>query len=107
MNVNLIEMQNKMSALRASLFPNNEGEVWLYGSRARGDYDEDSDWDLIIISKNMIDNLANFKIYGMPFVELGVDYNQTVIPLLFSTEQWENGNNTLFYLNVMTDKIRI
>lgn len=101
------ELREKMSSLRASMFPHGEGEVWLYGSRARGDYNEESDWDIIVISKDITDNYSNFKTYGMPFVELGIDYNQTVSPLLYSTDQWEKESNTLFHYNVMRDKIRI
>lgn len=107
MKGSLKEMQGKMSMLRASLFPNGEGEVWLYGSRARGDFKEESDWDIIIISSDLADNMVNFKRYGMPFVELGIDYDQTVIPLLYSSEQWDKEKDTLFHYNVMNEKICI
>lgn len=101
------EMRDKLSSLRATLFPRGDGEVWLYGSRARGDYKEDSDWDIIIISDKLKDDFINFKRYGMPFVELGIDLDQEVRPILYSRQQWENEKGTLFHYNVLHDRIRL
>lgn len=101
------EMRERISKLRATLFPTGEGEVWLYGSRARGDCNDNSDWDLIVISDTLSDDYTNFKRYGMPFIELGIDSNQEIRPLLYSKQQWDNEKGTLFHYNVMKDRIRL
>lgn len=95
-----------LSRLRESLFPKQEGEVWLYGSRARGDYDDNSDWDIIVLTDEE-DSFFNFKKFAFPFIQLGIKYGQDVIPLLFSKKEWESKKNTLFYINVLTDRISI
>lgn len=89
------------------LFPEDEGEVWLYGSRARGNAREDSDWDLIILLKKNNDDDESYRLYAYPFVELGWDYEQAVIPLLYTQSQWEAEKDTYFIHNVMQDRIRI
>ncbi len=35
-------------------------KIILFGSRARGDYKEESDWDILIVTKNKNDNLSKF-----------------------------------------------
>lgn len=39
-------------------------DLWLIGSRARGDYSEDSDWDFIAIVKDGCSGTLRFKYYG-------------------------------------------
>ena len=31
------------------------GKIILFGSRARGDYEESSDWDILVVTKNIYD----------------------------------------------------
>lgn len=96
-----------MSKVARRLFPNDEAEVWLYGSRARGTATDLSDWDLIILLKSGFDNDEYFFNYAYPFVELGWDYDQAVIPLLYTESQWDAEKGSVFFQNVMKDKIRI
>lgn len=100
------EFQLMMKDLRQRLFPAMEGEVWLYGSRARGDYEIDSDWDIIVLT-NEEDNFSNFKKFAFPFIQLGINYGQDVVPLLYSKEGWAKEKDTLFYQNVLADRISI
>lgn len=107
MNINIKEMQNKMSRLRARLFPNGEGEVWLYGSRARGDFHENSDWDILVILENEESFREDYNKYAYPFVELGWDYDQAITPVIYSRREWVDSRNSMFYHNVLSDRIRI
>ena len=81
--------------------------VWLYGSRARGDYHDGSDWDLLLlIDKDRIAN-ADHDSYAYPFVALGWDFGESISPILYSRKQWESYSLTPFYKNVEQDKISI
>jgi len=37
--------------------------IILFGSRARGDYREDSDWDILVITKEKLDRDKFWKLY--------------------------------------------
>lgn len=100
-------LTNKMIRLRASLFSDDDVEVWLYGSRARGDNREDSDWDLLVIVNKQISFREAYDQFAYPFVELGWDYDQAIVPVVYTRPEWENEKNSMFYHNVMKDRIRI
>lgn len=97
----------RMSELSSSLFSKGEGEVWLYGSRARGDYKADSDWDLLVIVNSSLPFREAYNRFAYPFVELGWDFKQSIIPIVYSIDEWMMGENSLFYNNVIKDRIRI
>ena len=40
-------------------FPNILEGIWLFGSRARGDFSEHSDYDFLIVFKEKTENLLN------------------------------------------------
>lgn len=82
-------------------------QVWLYGSRARGDAHKDSDWDLLILlDKNHVEQ-NDFDYYGYPFVEAGWEHDAGVSPQLYTFKEWQERSFTLYYKNVEQDKIRI
>jgi predicted nucleotidyltransferase len=35
--------------------------IILFGSRARGDYKEDSDWDILIVTENRLDDEVKYR----------------------------------------------
>lgn len=83
------------------------GEVWLYGSRARGEAHADSDWDiLILLNKDKIE-YEDFDAFGYPLEIVGWNYNAGITPVLYTSKEWKSRSFTQFYKNVEQDKIRI
>ena len=78
--------------------------LYLYGSRARGDYHEDSDWDLLILlDKPKVEN-KDFEKFSYPFVERGWDIQEDIRPHAYTKNEWFNGPHAMFYYNVEEDK---
>lgn len=82
-------------------------QVWLYGSRARGEAREDSDWDILILLDKPSVTSADEDQYAYPFVDLGWDYASAVSPQVYALEDWKRQSFTPFYQNVERDKVRI
>lgn len=83
------------------------GEAWLFGSRARGTNNNESDWDiLIILDKEKIEQ-DDFEKYSYPFFETGWDIGDPVIPIMYTKSSWEKISFTPFYKNVMHDRIKL
>ena len=83
------------------------GQVMLYGSRARGDAHEDSDWDLLVVLDTPEVNGQDYKKYVYPFTVLGWDLNEMIIPVVYTKDEWERNKLTPFRMNVEQDAIRI
>ena len=47
--------------------------LYLYGSRARGDARNDSDWDLLLLLNNEGDSDDNFRRYAYPIIVRGYE----------------------------------
>lgn len=78
----------------------------LYGSRARGDDHEGSDWDLLILlDKPRLQ--ANDYDMTYPFRELGWDIGEEINPHIYTKEQWEGWTFLPFHKNVERDKITL
>ena len=79
--------------------------LWLYGSRARGDFHSGSDWDLLVLVDKEQQQLKDFDQYAYPFVEMGWQIGEDINPMLYTRKEWEKRNFTPFYHNVEDDKI--
>lgn len=79
----------------------------LFGSRARGDAHQDSDWDiLILLDKDHLDQTDYDKV-SYPFVLLGCDLGTEINPILYTKKEWDSYSFTPFYENVCRDGISL
>ncbi len=92
---------------KASRLLTPEDQLFLYGSRARGDNDEYSDWDILIITRNKYTNDEQFEKFIYPLTLYGQEHNQEISVITYSKEEWEANNTSLFYKNVTKDRIRL
>jgi len=104
MNINNIK--NKISKSIHKQDPS--AEAFLFGSRARGDYRENSDWDiLILIDSNKVTNEIedNFR-DGLYNIEL--ESGQIISTFIYSKDYWKS---TLvyspLYKNVIMEGIKL
>lgn len=71
-----------------------ESKVYLFGSRARGDWHSESDWDILVLTKNKYPKAMKWKIHDKLFplsVEAG-----TIFQFIVATQdEWEN--NPAYY----------
>ena len=78
--------------------------LYLYGSRARGDYHAGSDWDLLVLLDKRKKESSDWDNYAFPFIEKGWDLDEDISARTFTKDTWYNGPHTLFYYNVEEDK---
>jgi len=70
-------------------------EVILFGSKARGDYDQHSDIDLLVITSSPLHWKEEKAIIGALF-DIGMKYDVIFSPLFTSVDERENGIFTEF-----------
>lgn len=78
--------------------------LYLYGSRARGDYHEDSDWDLLLLLDKPKLAHDDFDKYSYPIMEQGFDLWQYFSVHTYTKDEWYNTPHSMFYFNVEQDK---
>lgn len=83
------------------------GRMLLFGSQARGDAHEDSDWDILILLDKEKIEFDDFDIVAYPFVEMGWKMGIAINPLLYTYSDWGKRKFTPFYKNVEQDGIEL
>ena len=84
-----------------------DAQLILFGSQARDDAHDESDWDLLILL-NSIGLQANaFTQYAYPFVELGWEYGTYFSPKIYTYSEWASRKGTPFYDNVNKEGIAL
>ena len=82
-------------------------EVILFGSQARGDARDDSDWDvLILLDKDRITS-KDIDDYSYPLWELGLDYDESVNAILYTKKDWMHRQASPFVENVTREGVRL
>jgi len=87
---------------------NPDAEIYLYGSRARGDIHEESDWDiLILLNKDKVSRLEEIPFRDNIF-DLELECEEVISIIALSKKEWlEKHSITPFYQNVMKEGIRL
>ncbi len=84
-----------------------KSEIFLFGSRARGDEREDSDWDLLILIPNAA-NLKEEQKFRHELFELELQYGQAISTIVHSKKDWENKHRvTPLYQNIKQEGVRL
>lgn len=95
--MNSTEFLNKIQ-FKVRKFDKN-AKIVLYGSRARGDFKEDSDWDILILLNTIINEELKEQIRDELF-EIELEMEQTISSIIKSKENWQDLTITPFYQNV-------
>lgn len=95
----------KLRRLKQKFLPDDR--LILFGSQARGDSNEDSDWDLLILLNKPKREPGDMNYYLTPFIELGWELNEHFSTKLYSLSEWEKSKPSLFYKNVQSEGIEI
>ncbi len=66
-----------------------EPHLILFGSRARGDADPDSDLDVLVIVDDLSPELEDY--ISECAWEAGFKYGIVLVPVVFTRNEWENG----------------
>lgn len=101
------EIINQIVEYSKELFGDKFKNVILYGSYARGDYDEESDIDIMIMVDMDRDELAKFRRAMNNFcADLDLKYNVLLASKLQSQVFFDQWKTTLpFYQNVIKDGV--
>ena len=82
-------------------------EIILFGSRARGDAREDSDWDILILIPQSVD-LKEEQKFRHKLFELELKFGQAISTLVKSKKEWENKYRvTPLYKNILREGIKL
>lgn len=82
-------------------------EAILFGSRARGDARQDSDWDILILIGGTRASGEDFERYAYPFVDYGWSVGEQINPLIYSFADWKKRSISPFYKNVQSEGISL
>ena len=82
-------------------------QIILYGSRARGDACENSDWDVLTIIDKPRLTLKERGDLQYPVWEKGLDMGEEINVFSYTRKQWEQAPPSLFKYNVMKEGITL
>ncbi len=92
-------MKNESEAIEAAIrmlkSEFSVSKVILFGSKARGDHDEHSDIDLLVVASRSLHWKEEKAIIGALF-DIGMEYNVIFSPLFTFSDEWEEGIFTEF-----------
>lgn len=94
---------NSIQQLARETLPKNS-TLLLYGSRARGNYHNNSDWDLLILLDKPKLEADDYDV-TYPFRELGWEINEDISPHIYTKKQWNDWTFLPYRKNVERDKI--
>ncbi len=103
-----MKITNKITDQIKHLILKNEpnSKIYLYGSRARGDFRKDSDWDILILVnyEKITDKLE--KNITDPLYDLEFEIGEVISPMIYSEKEWNAKYSiTPYYQTLMNEGI--
>ena len=98
------DILNEIKRIAKEVLPKG-GQLILYGSRARNEATEDSDWDLLILLDKPKIEHGDYDNVLYPFAALSWDVGEQISPIIYTKNEWNKYSFTPFYKNVEQDGI--
>ena len=100
------ELLNRIKTGIKSKDPN--AEIYLFGSRARGDNSTTSDWDILIITPIEKISLEYESDIRDPIYDLELDSGEVISVLVYSRSDWQKKQSiSPLFMNVSKEGIRL
>ena len=85
-----------------------KAEVILFGSRARGQENKDSDWDILVLLDLAVVDRQTERDYRERLFELELETGEAISTFVFSKQDWkEKYAATPFFQSVVRDGIHL
>ena len=81
-------------------------KVVLFGSRARGDFRNDSDWDFLVLTSEAMPKEKQHKLLDEVF-DLELLSEQVISLLIREVAYWQKMENALIYKNIQREGVVI
>jgi predicted nucleotidyltransferase len=89
-----------LNKIKAKVLQEDENaSVILFGSRARGDYREDSDWDFLVLTNKKDDYQLKNKIWDELY-EVELEYSQPLSTVIVNKDKWKSLSITPLFKNI-------
>lgn len=82
-----------------------DARIILFGSQARGEARNGSDWDLLVILDKARIELSDFDSISYPIFELGLKEGEHFSTKLYTQTEWKKRSFTQFYKNIEQEGI--
>lgn len=67
-----------------------DAQIFVFGSRARGSAQKDSDWDILILLPNEKINSKDESLLTDPLYDLELETGEVISPFIYSVSEWNN-----------------
>lgn len=84
----------------------DKAEIILFGSRARGDFHEESDWDFLILTEKKESYKLTETIWGKMF-DAELETNEIFGTIVHNKNEWERYEITPLYQFVQKEGVRL
>ena len=104
-----MDRQEFINRIKTSIKKKDPGaDIYLYGSRARGDDRKDSDWDILVITPKEKITFEYESDIRDPIFDLELESGQIISLLVYSKSDWQNRQSiSPLFKNVSKEGIRI
>ena len=83
-----------------------QAEVWLFGSRARGDARPDSDWDFLVLTEKPVDRAFKYTVWDH-LNDLELTAERVISTRVWNRGYWRGMMVTDLYNNIREDGKRL
>lgn len=107
MTLEMMKRNKLFNKIKRSLYPIDPGmEIVLYGSRARGDFGNESDWDILILTSVNLSKGKKKRIKDAIF-DIELDAEEPISTLIYSKDGWRELEITPLYQNIKSEGVRL
>ena len=104
-----VDYQSRLSQIKENVLEvEPTAQVWLYGSRAKGNAREDSDWDILVLSSKEKLSVKEESLFIDHICDLMVKTGQAIQLFAYGLKDWHTRHSvTPFYNSVQSEAIQL